>query len=83
MSTVNQVLTAGVANDTFVFNANFGQDVVTDFDLNHDVLALSHTLFTHDTAAGAVITVDAHDTLTLLGVTTAQLASHPSDFHFF
>jgi hypothetical protein len=77
-----------------VFNANFGQDVVTDFDLNHDVLALSHTLFTHDTvaqvlsqthdtAAGAVITVDAHDTLTLLGVTTAQLASHPSDFHFF
>jgi hypothetical protein len=27
--------------------------------------------------------VDAHDSITLHGVTTAQLASHPSDFHFF
>jgi hypothetical protein len=87
-------LTGGAGNDTFVFNANFGKDVVTDFDVNHDALALSHTLFandtiaqvlnqTHDTGAGAVITVDAHDAITLLGVATAQLAAHPSDFHFF
>jgi hypothetical protein len=87
-------LTGAAENDTFVFNANFGKNSVTDFDVNHDVLALSHTLFTndtvaqvlsqtHDTGAGAVITVDAHDTITLLGVTTAQLAAHPSDFHFF
>jgi hypothetical protein len=87
-------LAGGTGNDTFVFNANFGKDTVTDFDVNHDVLALSDTLFTndtvaqvlsqtHDTHAGAVITVDVHDTITLLGVTTAQLAAHPSDFHFF
>jgi probable HAF family extracellular repeat protein len=87
-------LTGGAGNDTFVFNSNFGKDVVTDFDVNHDVLALSHTLFandtiahvlsqTHDTTAGAVIAVDAHDAITLHGITTAQLAAHPSDFHFF
>jgi hypothetical protein len=87
-------LTGGAGNDTFVFNANFGKDVVTDFDINHDLLALSHTLFandtiaqvlsqTYDTTAGAVIAVDAHDTITLHGVTAAQLAAHPSDFHFF
>ena len=38
---------------------------------------------THDTSAGAVIVVDPHDTITLPGVTTAQLAARPSDFHFF
>ena len=36
-------LTGGAGNDTFVFNANFGKDVVKDFDVNHDILALSHT----------------------------------------
>jgi Ca2+-binding RTX toxin-like protein len=89
-------LTGGAGNDTFVFNANFGKDVITDFDVNHDILAFSHAIAaftndtagqilsqTHDTHAGAVIAVDAHDTITLLGVTTAQLAAHPSDFHFF
>jgi hypothetical protein len=58
------------------------------------LLAFSHTLSandtagqvlsqTHDTSAGAVIAVDAHDSITLHGVTVAQLAAHPSDFHFF
>jgi Ca2+-binding RTX toxin-like protein len=90
----NDILIGGPGNDTFVFNPNFGKDVVSNFDVNHDSIALSHTLFpvdtvaeilshTHDTSAGAVIGVDAHDTITLHGVTTAQLAAHSSDFHFF
>jgi hypothetical protein len=94
----NDTLKGGAGNDTFVFNANFGKDIVKDFDVNHDVLAFSHTLFTstdpvaiitqllnqtHDTTAGAVIVVDAHDTITLNNVTKAQLAAHVSDFHFF
>jgi hypothetical protein len=92
----NDTLTGGAGNDTFVFNANFGNHVVVnDFDVNHDILAFSHTLFssidpfaqilslTHDTTAGAVIAVDAHDSITLLGVTVAQLSAHPADFHFF
>jgi hypothetical protein len=58
--------------------------------VNHDVLAFDHTLFanvaailshTHDVAGNAVITFDSHDTVTLLGITTAQLSAHQNDFH--
>jgi hypothetical protein len=77
-----------------VFNANLGKDAVNNFNTNHDILAFSHALFandtvaqvlsqTHDTSAGAVIAVDARDSITLHGVIVAQLAAHPSDFHFF
>jgi hypothetical protein len=90
----NDTLTGGTGNETFVFNANFGKDVVNNFNTNHDVLAFSDTPFandtvaqvlsqTHDSSAGAVIAVDAHDSITLPGVTMAQLAAHPSDFSFF
>jgi hypothetical protein len=90
----NDTLTGGAGNDTFVFNANFGKNIINDFDVNHDNLAFSHTLFAnntvaqilsqaHDSSAGAVIVVDAHDSITLHNVTTAQLAAHQSDFHFF
>jgi hypothetical protein len=90
----NDTLTGGAGSDTFVFNANFGKNVVSDFDVTQDNLAFSHTLFandtiaqvlsqTHDTSAGAVITMDSHDTITLHNVTTSQLAAHSSDFHFF
>jgi hypothetical protein len=43
---------------------------------------LSHA---HDTSAGAVIVVDAHDTVTLVGVTVAQLqaAQTTNWVHFF
>jgi hypothetical protein len=36
---------------------------------------------THDSKAGAVIVVDANDTMTLTGVSVVQL--HASDFQFF
>jgi hypothetical protein len=91
---LNDTLIGGTGSDTFVFNANFGNDAINNFNTNHDTLAFSHTLFandtvaqvlsqTHDTSAGTVIAVDAHDSITLHGVTKAQLAAHPSDFHFF
>jgi fibronectin-binding autotransporter adhesin len=87
-------LTGGTGADTFVFNPKFGKETITNFNVNQDVLAFDHNLFanptasqvlsqTHDTNAGAVIKVDAHDTVTLTGVTVAQLQSHLSDFHFF
>jgi Ca2+-binding RTX toxin-like protein len=90
----NDTLTGGAGSDTFVFNADFGEDVVTDFDVNHDTLALSHAFFgnnpiaqllseAHDSSAGAVIVLDAHDSITLNHVTVALLAQHTSDFHFF
>ena len=90
----NDTLIGGAGNDTFVFNQGFGNETVANFNPNQDQLAFNKALFaqstaafvlsqTHDTSFGAVIVVDPHDTITLPGVTTAQLAARPSDFHFF
>jgi hypothetical protein len=88
----NDNLTGGGGNDSFVFNPGLGKDVITDFSLDHDSLNFSHTLFTnaqqaiahtHDVNGNAVITIDAADSVTLSGVTTAQLTAHLSDFHIF
>jgi probable HAF family extracellular repeat protein len=94
----NDILQGNAGNDTFVFNKSFGQETVADFNVNQDVLAFNHTLFAHDTAAqvlsqthdssaGAVIVVHSHDSITLLGVTVAQLqaaqAAHVDWIHFF
>jgi hypothetical protein len=76
----------------FVFNAHFGKDTITNFNVNVDVIALDHTLFAnataaqvlsqaHDSNAGVVIVVDAADTVTLTGVKLADLQA--SDFGFF
>ncbi len=80
------------AHDTFVFAPNFGQVSLANFAPTTDTLQFSKSAiadvatlitFTHDDAAGnAVITDAAHDTITLLHVTTAQLLAHQSDFHF-
>jgi Ca2+-binding RTX toxin-like protein len=80
----NDTLIGGAGNDTFVFNPSFGKETVADFNPNQDHLAFNHALFTqytaaqvlsqtHDTSFGAVIVVDPHDTVTLTGVTVAQL----------
>jgi Ca2+-binding RTX toxin-like protein len=94
----NDTLTGGPGADTFVFNPSFGKETVKDYNVNQDILALSHALFTNDTAsqvlsqthdskAGAVIVVDAGDTITLVGVTVAQLQAaqqaHVDWLHFF
>jgi uncharacterized repeat protein (TIGR03803 family) len=89
----NDTLAGGGGSDTFVFNPNFGKNVISDFNVSQDVLRFDHTLFsnatasqvlsqTHDTSAGAVIVVDANDTVTLTGVSVAQLQSHLTDIHF-
>ena len=90
----NDTLMGGEGSDTFVFNPSFGKDTVADFNVSKDVIAFDHVLFsnattaqvlsqTHDSKAGAVIVVDASDTVTLVGVTLAQLQAHQGDFHFF
>jgi hypothetical protein len=78
--------------DVFVFAPNFGQVSIANFAPSTDTIQFSKTVFaniqallaaTHDDASGnAVITDDAHDTITLKQVTTAQLLAHQSDFHF-
>ena len=76
-----------------MFNPSLGKETIKDFNVNQDVITFDHTLFTnatasqvlsqtHDTAAGAVIVVDAQDTVSLTGVHLADLQSHLNDFHF-
>ena len=79
-------------HDVFVFAPNFGQVSIANFAPATDTIEVSKTVFanlqalltaTHDDAsANAVITDAAHDTITLKGVTTAQLLAHQNDFHF-
>jgi hypothetical protein len=80
------------AGGTFVFAANFGNETITNFHPDTDVIEIDHTVFadiqallaaTHDDGNGnAVITADAHDSITLKNVTVAQLVQHQGDFHF-
>jgi hypothetical protein len=94
----NDTLVAGTGNDTFVFNQAFGKETVVGFNPNQDQLSFNHALFAqataafviseaHDSRFGAVITVDPHDTVTLTGVTVAQLqtalTANPQMIHFF
>lgn len=78
--------------DTFVFsNAIFGKDAVTDFTATgskHDTLQFDHSIFAsaadvlaHAAQVGkdVVITYDATDTVTLVGVHLNQLTAQ--DFH--
>lgn len=83
-------LTGGSGPDTFLFRPDFGTNVITDFNINDDVLQLDKSLFanvadilshTTNTAAGAVINDGHGDTITLTGLTLSQLQTHHSDFH--
>jgi hypothetical protein len=75
--------------DTFVFNQNSIGLTIVNFDPSQDIIqfegtsltdfasVLSHT--TDDGHGNTVIAYDAHNAVTLQGVTPAML--HPSDFH--
>jgi Ca2+-binding RTX toxin-like protein len=84
----NDRLTGGHGRDTFVFGPGFGHDVVTDFSRAdhiefdggvfhnfHQVLAASHQV-----GGDTVITADANNSVTLLGVNLHSL--HASHFDF-
>jgi Ca2+-binding RTX toxin-like protein len=83
----NDLLTGGGGSDKFVFsNAVIGKDVITDFQAtgsNHDTLQFDHTIFAnaHPTQVGkdVVITFDANDTVTLVGVRLNQLTANDFD----
>ena len=90
----NDRLTGAGGNDTFLFNANFGRDTVTDFaagpnSVQHDLITFDHALFadfdavmaaTSQVGADTVITVDAENAVTLLNVNMSSL--HRDDFAF-
>jgi Cadherin-like/Nidogen-like/FecR protein len=86
----NAVLTGNAGSDNFVFDfANVGQATVTNFHADTDLLQFKTSMFANaqavldatqdDVHGNAVIALDAHDSITLTGVTKAQL--HQADFH--
>jgi Ca2+-binding RTX toxin-like protein len=78
----DDILTGGGGKDKFVFSANFGKDVITDFAAGsgggHDLIHFAASTFSDFTDVQAamsvngdgnvVITLDASDTITLTGV---------------
>ena len=82
----NNTLTGGSGNDNFVFAANLGKDVVTDF-AHGDTIEFDHVFqnfqavlaASHQVGADTVIAVDAQHSVTLEHVTLSSL--HASDFH--
>ena len=82
----------GGGQDTFVFKPGFGSATISDFNVSQDTVNIDHTLFASVTALLAsaqpidggqdtLITDSAHDKITLLHVTPAQLQAHSTDFH--
>jgi hypothetical protein len=88
----NDVFIAGSGSDTFVFQANFGHDTISNFKLDTDVIAIDHSVVAdfqallaaaHDDGQGnTVIAPDANNSITVKNVTVAQLVQHQGDFHF-
>ena len=81
-------LSGGHGPDTFVFGPGFGHDIVTDFS-HADHIEFDGGVFqnfkqvqaaSHQVGNDTVITLDADNSITLLGVTSQSL--HASDFDF-
>ena len=85
-------LSVQAGQDLFFFAPNFGQVTIANFNPTTDTIQLSKSVFANMTAllaatcddghGNTVITDAAHDTITIQNVTTAQLLTHQSDFHF-
>ena len=93
----NDVLSGGTGSNTFKFlemsgtSANFGKDIIVDFQPGQDIIEIDHSLFanaaalraaiTDDGHGNAVIAADANNTITLAGVSAAKAIAHQADFH--
>ena len=85
------VMTGGNGPDTFLFRLGFGENIITDYNVNTDALQFDDSIFPDledmldnatDTADGVVIADSATDTVTLLGVSLAELQSKAASFYF-
>jgi len=81
------VLTGGGGNDTFIFRAAFGNDIVTDFQAAHDLIQFDVGAFSDTGAvlgacqqvgADVLITLNASNTVTLKSTSLSSLSA--SDF---
>ena len=87
--TGDDLLTGGNGPDRFVFGLGFGNDTVTDFKAQNDIIQLDHNLvggfgdlMSHASQVGSsvVIALDAAHSITLQGVNLSSLSS--GDFVF-
>jgi VCBS repeat-containing protein len=87
---VMDTLTGSNGPDIFLFRPDFGANTITDFDFHNDAIQLDKSIFssvadllghTTDTASGALIDDTHGNTITMTGVTLAQLQAHPNDFY--
>jgi len=81
-------ITGGSGADTFIFPPHFGENTITNFDVQNNTIELPHSEFAsvaavladiHRVGANVEIAPDPHDVITLNNVTAAQL--HASNFH--
>lgn len=89
----DDTMTGGGGADIYVFRdyggdeGDFGQDTITDFDPDADVLRLELTgvtrfedLLLQESSLGVLITLDADNTILLQGVAIAQLSADNFEF---
>jgi serralysin len=88
----DNTITGGGGNDTYIFEPGFGLDQIIDFDdSGDDTIVFSTAVFADwaevqlvmtesDTGTDVVITLDANNTVTLLGTALADMTE--SDFAF-
>jgi hypothetical protein len=80
----NGTVVGDANNDTFVFQPGMGAETIANFNLQHDTLSFEHfsdvqtvqqlqSLITADAHGDAAINLGHSDSVTLAGVTTAQL----------
>ncbi len=78
------VTVGGPGNDNFVFHPGIGADTITNFNPQQDTIELDHfadaqtvqelqSLITTDAHGDAVINLGHNDSITLAGVTPAQM----------
>ncbi len=87
----DNILTGGAGADTFVFNTNFGHDVVADFHPEEDIIQFDHLIFAtvsdvyshaaDDGLGNVTITASVNDTVTLQHLTMNTLQQHLADLH--
>jgi hypothetical protein len=90
----NDTIIGGGQDQTFSFTGAFGHDTLADFNshIAGDTLSLSGAAFINNftqllaattfSASGAIITVDANDTISIPGLNHATMAANPGSFSF-
>jgi|WetSurMetagenome_2_1015567.scaffolds.fasta_scaffold16415_4 hypothetical protein len=92
-SSAAQTINLASPNETVHVNPGFGKEVISGYLPGQDTLEISKKVFPNaqnllnhavdDGHGDVVISYNSNETLTLLGVTHAQLAAHTGDFLFF